>query len=124
MQNSVTMKVISLAAVMFLTIAAAAQQPVYTRAGLGSVTVYRIGAEMNHTARVTLPKGSSQVVVQQVANAIDENSIQVSASNKVTVMSAGFARNFLKEEDLKSPAYLKLEDSLQAARRELTRTRN
>ncbi len=123
-QNSVTMKMISMSAAMFLTIAAAAQQPVYTRAGLESVTVYRIGAELNHKARVTLPKGSSQVVIQQVANAIDENSIQVSAGNKVTVMSAGFARNFLKEEDLKSPAYLKLEDSLQSARRELVRTRN
>ncbi|MGN7722606.1 DUF4139 domain-containing protein [Chitinophaga sp. 22620] len=118
------MKIISMSAAMLLTIAAAAQQPVYTRAGLESVTVYRIGAEMNHKARVTLPKGSSQIVVQQVANAIDENSIQVSAGNKVTVMSAGFARNFLKEEDLKSPAYLKLEDSLQSARRELVRTRN
>ncbi|WP_346320472.1 DUF4139 domain-containing protein [Chitinophaga sp. YIM B06452] len=118
------MKMISMSAAMFLTIAAAAQQPVYTRAGLESVTVYRIGAELNHKARVTLPKGSSQVVIQQVANAIDENSIQVSAGNKVTVMSAGFARNFLKEEDLKSPAYLKLEDSLQSARRELVRTRN
>lgn len=124
MQNNVTMKIISMSAAMLLTIAAAAQQPVYTRAGLESVTVYRIGAEMNHKARVTLPKGSSQIVVQQVANAIDENSIQVSAGNKVTVMSAGFARNFLKEEDLKSPAYLKLEDSLQSARRELVRTRN
>lgn len=124
MQNSVIMKMISMSAAMFLTIAAAAQQPVYTRAGLESVTVYRIGAELNHKARVTLPKGSSQVVIQQVANAIDENSIQVSAGNKVTVMSAGFARNFLKEEDLKSPAYLKLEDSLQSARRELVRTRN
>ncbi|RPD42171.1 DUF4139 domain-containing protein [Chitinophaga barathri] len=118
------MKVISLSAAMFLTIAAAAQQPVYTRAGLESVTVYRIGAELNHKARVTLPKGGSQVVIQQVANAIDVNSIQVSASNKVTVMSAGFAEDFLKEADLKSPAYLKLEDSLQAARREVTRTRN
>ncbi|MBO9152009.1 DUF4139 domain-containing protein [Chitinophaga sp. GCM10012297] len=118
------MKVISMSAAMLLSLAATAQQPVYTRAALESVTVYRVGAEMNHKTKITLPKGSSQVVVQQVANAIDENSIQVSASNKVTVMSAGFARNFLKEEDLKSPAYLKLEDSLQAARRELTRTRN
>lgn len=124
MQNDVSMKVISMSAALFLTLAAAAQQPVYTRAALESVTVFRAGAEMNHKAKISLPKGSSQVVIQQVANAIDENSIQVSAGDKVTVMSAGFARNFLKEEDLKSPAYLKLEDSLQTARRELTRTRN
>lgn len=124
MQNDVSMKVISMSAALFFTLAAAAQQPVYTRAALESVTVFRAGAEMNHKAKISLPKGSSQVVIQQVANAIDENSIQVSAGDKVTVMSAGFARNFLKEEDLKSPAYLKLEDSLQTARRALTRTRN
>lgn len=100
-----------------------AQNPVTGQASLESVTVYRLGAELNHKARVNVPKGRSELVINNVANEVDENSIQIAAGTNVTIMSATFEKNFLKEEN-KSPAYVKLEDSLKVATRELTKTRN
>lgn len=106
-----------------ISICVMAQSPVTGLAGLESVTVYRVGAELNHKVRVSLPKGRSELLINNVANVLDENSLQIAAGANVTIMSATFGRDFLKEEN-KSPAYLKLEDSLKTATRELTKTRN
>lgn len=106
-----------------ICISALAQSPLTGQASLESVTVYRVGAELNHKARISLPKGRSELLINNVANMLDENSLQIAAGANVTIMSATFERDFLKDEN-KSPAYLKLEDSLKSANRELTKTRN
>ncbi|SIN74511.1 DUF4139 domain-containing protein [Chitinophaga niabensis] len=106
-----------------ISISVLAQSPLTGQASLESVTVYRVGAELNHKARISLPKGRSELLINNVANVLDENSLQIAAGANVTIMSATFERNFLKDEN-KSPAYLKLEDSLKVASRELTKTRN
>lgn len=101
----------------------AAQTPQFAPSSLKSVTVYSRGAEMTHTARLTVSKGVSKVVVTKVAGNIDESSIQVSAPGGVTVMSATFGRNFLPEIAEK-PAYRKLQDSLESVKSSLARLRN
>jgi uncharacterized protein (TIGR02231 family) len=106
-----------------ISVCTLAQSPLTGQASLESVTVYRVGAELNHKARISLPKGRSELLISNVANVLDENSLQIAAGPNVTIMSATFERNFLKDEN-KSPAYLKLEDSLKVASRELTKTRN
>lgn len=100
-----------------------AQSPLIGQASLESATVYRIGAELNHKARVSLPKGRSELVINNVANEVDENSIQIAAGVNVTIMSVTFEKDYL-EEEIKSPAYIRLEDSLKIANRELIKTRN
>lgn len=117
------MKYLLMSAALMFSLAAHAQAPLTASAGLESATVFRAGAEMNHKAKITLPKGTSQVVINNVANALDENSIRIVTGPGITVMSATFARNFLNN-DIKTPAYLRLEDSLKVAQRELTHTRN
>ncbi|WP_343307306.1 mucoidy inhibitor MuiA family protein [Chitinophaga niabensis] len=106
-----------------MSISVLAQSPLTGQASLESATVYRVGAELNHKARISLPKGRSELLISNVANVLDENSLQIAAGTNVTIMSATFERDFLKNEN-KSPAYLKLEDSLKSANRELTKTRN
>ena len=100
-----------------------AQSPLVTHAPLKSVTVYSNGAEMNHTAQVKLPVGSSEIVINNVANALDEASIQIGSSAAVTIMSVSFATNYLKEEN-KSPAYLNVEAQLKAEQNALSRIEN
>ncbi len=53
-----------------------AQAPVITQASLESVTVFSSGAEMNHKAKVAVPAGSSEIVINNVANVLDESSIR------------------------------------------------
>lgn len=100
-----------------------AQTPVITIADLQSVTVYSRGVEMNHSAYAQLPSGSTEVVINNVANALDEGSIQIGSGPGLTIMSVSFATNYLKDED-KSPAYLHVETQLKAEQNLLSRIRN
>lgn len=74
--------------------------------------MYRTGAEMNHQARATLTKGNNELVIENISNAIDINSLQVNCSGAVTVMGVEFSTDFLKNET-KTPAVKMLEDSLE-----------
>ncbi|SHF68137.1 DUF4139 domain-containing protein [Pedobacter caeni] len=100
-----------------------AQSPRSFNSQLESVTVYSLGAELNHKARVSLPAGTSEIILNNMANAIDESSIQVGVPSSVTILSTSFSRDFLKNEN-KSPAYIKVEDSLQIVKRELNKVQN
>lgn len=90
---------------------------------LESVTVYSSGAALNHKAKVTLPAGTSEIIINNMANAIDESSIQVGVPANVTILSTSFSRDFLKNVN-KSPAYIKVEDSLISVRKELNKIQN
>jgi uncharacterized protein (TIGR02231 family) len=90
---------------------------------LESVTVYSLGAELNHKVKLSLPAGTSEIILNNMANTIDENSIQVSVPSSVTILSTSFSRDFLKNVN-KSPAYIKVEDSLQIVNRELNKVQN
>ena len=100
-----------------------AQSPLSFNSRLESVTVYSTGAELNHKAKVNLPAGTSEIILNNMANAIDESSIQVSVPSSVTILSTSFSRDFLKNEN-KSPAYIKVEDSLQIVKKELNKVQN
>ena len=107
----------------FSTLCSYAQSPRMFNSQLESVTVYSLGAELNHKAKVSLPAGTSEIVLANVANTVDESSIQISVPSNVTILSTSFSRDFLKNEN-KSPAYIKVEDSLQFIKRELNKLEN
>lgn len=100
-----------------------AQSPRSFNGQLESVTVYSLGAELNHKVKVSLPVGTSEIILNNMANVIDESSIQVSVPSGVTILSTSFSRDFLKNVN-KSPAYIKVEDSLQLVNRELNKIQN
>jgi TonB-dependent SusC/RagA subfamily outer membrane receptor len=82
-------------------------------ADLNQVLVYRSGAELNHKAKLNLPAGSSEVVINNVANSIDEKTIQVGSNANVTILSVRFTKDYLKEE-VESPEYDRLGDSIKS----------
>src|SRR5699024_12165455 len=69
---------------LFLTTAlATAQTIVTTDSKLASVTVYSQGASMQHTTPTTsIPKGNSELVINQIARQVNTESIRVLSSNK------------------------------------------
>jgi uncharacterized protein (TIGR02231 family) len=93
-------------------------QSITTNASLQSVTVYSAAAELNHTAKVNIPSGSSEVIIKNVSNAIDENSIQIGSSTDLTIMSVSFVREFLTDV-VKAPNYKRIQDSLKASQKEM-----
>jgi hypothetical protein len=93
------------------------------KASLNAVTVYRQGAEMNHQAKAQLGNGNNELVIENISNALDPNSIQVNCDGNVTVMGIEFSTDYLKEE-VKSPALRLLEDSVERISREMDKTRS
>lgn len=62
-------------------------------AQLGEVVVYRTGAALTHSAKIVLPAGASELIIDNVAGTIDENTIQVSAPANVTILSVLVNKN-------------------------------
>lgn len=82
------------------------------QASLKSVTVYRSGAEMMHEVSAVLKTGFNELIIDNLSNYIDSNSIQIKAPASVTVLGFQFSKNFLIYEG-KSPRMQLLQDSLQ-----------
>ena len=81
-------------------------------ATLKTVTVYRSGAEMMHTAAAQLKAGSNEVIIDNISYNIDSNSIQIKAPSLVTILHFEFSNNYLTNTTRTQRA-LMLDDSLQ-----------
>lgn len=91
-----------------------AQKPVFTQASLESARVYFNSAELTHKANVKLPKGTSEVVISNIADYLNEGTIQIGSTNDVTVMSVQFSNRFIEEYDAvaDSPFIKPVKDSI------------
>lgn len=94
-----------------------AQEIQQADAVLNSVTVYKVGAELKHTAKVNLAQGNTELIINNIASNIDESSIQINAPANMTIMSVMVTRNYKPEQqkDLSSPEYKQKEALLKAA---------
>ncbi len=93
------------------------------KATLNAVTVYRQGVEMSHQAKAQLVNGNNELIIENISNNLDANSLQVNCDGNVTVMGIEFSTDYLKEE-IKSPAIRLLEDSVEKINRDLDKTKS
>ena len=108
-----------LSLVLFIT-ANAANEPKSIPSELKSVTVYRSGAEMAHQASTQLFAGNNDLVIENISNNIDINSIQINCPSAVTILSVEFANNFLVMPEI-SARISSLKDSAEKVQTELGR---
>ena len=101
---------LSLSSLIFLSTMANEDRPV-AKAALDAVTVYRSGAEMVHSAKINFAKGNTEIVIENLGNAVEINSVQIKTSDYVTIMGMEFNTDYLKDE-IKSPRTKLLEDSV------------
>lgn len=87
-------------------------------ASLKTVTIYRTGAEMIHTAKATLSKGNNEVIIEGISSSVDINSIQVNCPSLVTILGIEFSNNFLLPE-VTSPTLKKIRDSVERLNNEI-----
>ncbi len=106
-------KTISILA-LIISVITWAQKPIFTNAKSKAVTVYFRSAEISQTTSVNLPKGTSEIVVQNIADYLNENTVRIGASASVTVLSVQFTNNYISEfkVDEKNPAIKKVRDSI------------
>ncbi|AEW00623.1 TonB-dependent receptor [Niastella koreensis] len=85
---------------------------------LKSAMVYRVGAELTHSAKATLSQGNNELIIDDISNRLDINSLQIGNNGNVTILSVEFSTNFLRSEQ-KLPIVKRLEDSLETVNDEI-----
>jgi uncharacterized protein (TIGR02231 family) len=120
------MKNLFLAFAFSITGMAFAQKPIFATAKVKAATVYFNAAEISQTTSLTLPVGTSEIVIKNVANDVNESSVQIGAPASVTVLSVQFTNNYISEYDLdeKNPAIKKVRDSIKLVQKEIRKTEN
>lgn len=103
-----------------------AQKPIFTNATVKSATVYSYSAEISQTISILLPIGTSEIVVKNVADYLNENTVQISAPNSVTVLSVQFTKNYMSEYevDKNNPELKKVRDSIKLIEVEISKVIN
>ncbi|MDM1378391.1 DUF4139 domain-containing protein [Myroides marinus] len=102
------------------------QKPVFTQASLESARVYFNSAELTHKAKVKLPKGTSELVITNVADYLNESSIQIGSISDVTVMSIQYSNRYVEEYDsaVDSPLIKPVKDSIKLVKAEIKKLSN
>ncbi len=120
MKKFITILLFALSGIVF------AQKPVFTTAKVNAVTVYFNAAEISQTAHLNLPAGTHEIVIKNVANYLNENTVQIGAPSSLTVLSSQFTNDYISEYDIdeSSPAIKKVRDSIKIVQKELDRLKN
>ncbi|MBK8928654.1 MAG: DUF4139 domain-containing protein [Chitinophagaceae bacterium] len=103
-----------------LSFAGPLEGPVTSNAVLNNVTVFRSGAELNHSANASLKTGSNELLIEGLSSYLNVNSIQVNCPSAVTILGVEFSNNYLGEEAM-SPVVKKLKDSAESISKEIAR---
>ncbi len=94
-----------------LLIAGSVQAQIKQKATIEHITVFLSGAEIENTAKLTLPQGESEVLFTNIAGNIVQQSISVGVGNGVIVQSATAQNDYLVSNNL-SPKAQGIKDSI------------
>ncbi|KAB1156909.1 DUF4139 domain-containing protein [Flavobacterium luteum] len=116
----------SLLVMLFISNIVFSQKSIFTTAKVKAATVYFNSVELSQSTSVLLPKGTSEIVVKNVADYLNENTIQIGAPSNITVLSVQFTNNYISEYELNenNPAIKKVRDSINLVKKEIQRVEN
>lgn len=91
-----------------------AQKPVFTSAKVKAATVYFNAAEITQEASAVLPAGTSEIVIKNVSDYLNENTVRIGAPGSLSVLSVQFTRDYISEyePDETSPLIKRVRDSI------------
>jgi uncharacterized protein (TIGR02231 family) len=120
------MKKIFLLFALLISVIAVAQKPIFVSAKVKAATVYFNSVELSQNTTVNLPAGSSEIVIKNVANYINEETIRIGAPTSVTILSAQFTNDYISEYeiDVNNPKIKIVKDSIIWVQKELLKVSN
>ena len=120
------MKKILLGFTLLISVSLYAQKPIFTTAKVNAATVYVNSAELSQSTSVTLPKGTSEIVIKNVADYLNESTVQINAPKNITVLSVQFSKNYISEYEIdeSNPVIKKVRDSIDLVTKEMSKVAN
>ncbi len=117
------MKNLLLFSAFFITTLLWCQKPIFTSAKVNAATVYVNAAELYQSTTLTIPKGTSEIVIKNVSDYLNENTVQIAAPATLTVLSVQFSQNYISEYqiDESNPAIKKVRDSITLVQKEIAK---
>ena len=115
------MKKVYLLFAFLISTFAFAQKPIFVAAKVKAATVYFNSTEISQTTSAMLPKGTSEIVIKNVSDYVNENTIKIGAPSTVTVLSVQFTDDYVSEYELDetNPAIKKVRDSIVLVQKEI-----
>ena len=122
------MKRYSLFAFLFLLSANLffAQKPIYTKAKVTAVKVYRNSAELQNTVNFSVPSGISEIVIGNISEEINEKTIQIGVNSKnISILSSQFTNDYSTDfkMDTTNPQIKKVNDSIKIVENLISKNR-
>ncbi|WP_130733277.1 DUF4139 domain-containing protein [Flavobacterium sp. J27] len=120
------MKKIIVGLLLLVSVSIWAQKPIFTTAKVNAATVYVNSAELSQSTTVTLPKGNSEIVIKNVADYVNESTVQINAPKNITVLSVQFTKNYISEYEIdeSNPIIKKVRDSIHWVTKEMAKVVN
>ena len=106
-----------------ITLGVNAQAKEYTST-LNRVKIYTSGAEVFRTATVNLKAGTNDIIIKELSNQIDRNSIIMGTSSGTTVMSTNFTTKRDYTQYTNIPEIKRLTDSIKYYQKQQTLVQN
>ena len=111
---------------LLLPIIGFSQKPIFVSATVKSATVYNQSALISQNTAVLLPKGNSEIVLKNIANNLNQNTIQIGVPPHVTVLSVQYTTDYISEFEIdeQNPAIKKVRDSIKMVESQIQKTTN
>lgn len=111
---------------LLFSVCSQAQKPIFTSAKIKAATVYYNAAELSQSTTVNLPSGTSEIVIKNVADYLNESTVQIGAPASVTVLSVQFTQNYISEYEIDetNPVIKKVRDSIDLVKKEIGKITN
>ena len=115
----------SIVAVLLATVfTASAQKEISVASKLTNANVYYgFGAELTHTAKATVQNGSPEIIIENISNSIDPNTIQISVPENLVLLSYRFNTKTIVLTK-PNPAIRTVEDSIKMFQKLLAAANN
>jgi uncharacterized protein (TIGR02231 family) len=116
------MKRILLLIISSVSISVSSQSSIFAEAQLKSATVYEQSGELFSTTTFKVPKGSSEIVITNIAENIDDNTIKIGSKNKISVLTYRFTNDnemYQVELDKRNPQHKMVLDSISIVQKQI-----
>lgn len=96
--NGKSMKICFLFIVL-LGLTLGAQKPIVATAKVEAATVYFNSVEISQSVNINLPNGTSEIIVKNVSDYVNEETVLVGVPKQVSVLSVQYTTNYISEYD-------------------------